>query len=336
MLRSALPSALLLLLCSSPALAQVYQGQIGPYPIVLQLEKDFTGKYAYLKKGLSIELKGHKQGTLTLMEQVFDLEAGGFKNTGTFKLKPSGKGWAGTWSAPGSQKTLSVQLNPYKATALKLPASDGLKKLQQTDPYTFTLLNHPWETLKNGWVREPYSKVQYPRVKGQFRLNLALQDLQVQEAASALACLSMAGTSEGHWESNPEVTYQSQTLYSLKVDTGYYCGGAHPDSFTSGHVLDVKTGKQLALKDFWSKLTAQKQRDLYLQTYLKKADADCKDVLQQDPSDSFEWHLTRKGLALWPNFLPHVAAACAEEVVLPYSSLQTYGTPGSAHLKNLQ
>lgn len=331
---------LLAALLSAPAQAEVYQGTLGTYPIALQLEKDFTGKYAYLSKGLSLELKGqNQQGTVTLTEQVFDREAGGFKTTGRFQLKPIQNGYSGTWKAPNSQKTLSVQLKKFTpTTAFKIPVSGGLKKLQQEDPYAFLILNHPWITLRNGSVQEPRSKVTYPRVKNRMQLNLTLQDLQLKEATNALDCLSLGEGSGGsqEWDSNTSVTYQNTVLYSIRTDTYLYCGGAHPDTMSTGHVLDLKTGKKITLGQLWDRLTPQKQRALYMEHNIKQADPDCIEALKTDPSDTFEWNLTSKGLALWPNFLPHVVAACGETVVLPYNTLKAYARAGSPYLNTLR
>ncbi|GEM46120.1 DUF4163 domain-containing protein [Deinococcus cellulosilyticus] len=330
---------LALALTTTPTLAQVYQGSIGTYSIVMQLEKDLSGKYAYLSKGLSLELKGQQhQGTLTLTEQVFDREKGGVKTTGTFQLKSTGQGYTGTWKAPGSAKSLQVQLKPVPTTAsYKLPVSSGLKKLQQEDPYNFTLLNHPWVKLKDGTVQEPFSKVEYPRLTGRPQLNLALQDLQLQEAAYALDCLSMGEGFDGaEWDSRTRVTLQNTVLYSIRTDTYMYCGGAHPDTMSTGHVFDLKTGRKLTLSAFWDKLTPSKQRALYMERYVQQADPDCVNALQGETSDTFEWTLTPKGLALWPNFLPHVMAACGEEVILPYSALKAYARSGSVYLKTLR
>lgn len=324
-------------LLSAPAFAQVYQGTVGPYPIVLKLEKDLSGKYAYLSQGLSIELKGKQDKQLLLTEQIFQIDTGQYKTTGTFTLKRSGQGWTGSWKAPGRQSTLVVKLQPFKAGKIHLPDSTGLQKLLKADPYTFAILNHPWTTRKDGWVQEPRSKVTYPRVKNALALNRTLQDLQLEEATMALECRSMGGGSDlTSWDSQTTITYQNTTLYSQQTTSSMFCGGAHPSVNTTGTTLDARTGKDVPLKMLWSKLTTEEQHLLYLKAYPRAGEQECLDVLMDSRGSEYTWYLTKNGLALFPNFLPHVAYACAEEVVVPYAALDEYANQSSPYLKTLK
>lgn len=114
-----------------------------------------------------------------------------------------------------------------------------------------------------------------------------------------------------------------------------YCGGAHPDAYTTGVTIDTRTGKEVTLLGapgtLWPSLSAAKLQALYLARYPtddNSADAtECRDALAGNDGKDTEYgfpyalYLTRQGLAVQPNYLPHVAAGCAEVITLPYTDL---------------
>ena len=109
-----------------------------------------------------------------------------------------------------------------------------------------------------------------------------------------------------------------------------------------GRTLDQKSGQLLTLSGkpgtLWPSLTPAILQKMYLAGYPKDADSECVDAVKGNdaPDDSgFELFLTRGGLTLAPTFLPHVVAACGEEVTVPYSALRRYANAGSPYFKDL-
>ena len=322
----------------------VYRGTVGNLPVVLQLGEGADGiggaaRYYYERKGVNIELTPFRSGqNLILQEEVWSGPMDGRVVTGCLTLSRNAAGLTGTWAKPTGLGKLPVRLSPLNVlgTALQLPSSPGLLKLKVTDPLAFLKLNHVWLTQAGGKsVREPLSGVVYPRVAGASAgLKAALQDRQLGHAVSALDCQSMLGSSdmdEGY-ELNAAITYLSAKLVSLREDAGYYCGGAHPDNYTEGVMLDRATGRPVPLTAIWPRLTPARQSALYLSHLPADLDSECLDVLR-DMGSEFTFYLTPTGLNLTPTGLPHVVGACAETAVLPFASLKADANAQGAYYR---
>lgn len=189
-------------------------------------------------------------------------------------------------------------------------------------------------------MREPLSGVTYPRVPGaSSALNAALQDRQLRHAADALDCRALLPESA---QKNPEngytlsagLTLSNARLLSLREDVNYYCGGAHPDNWTEGVILDRATGRAVPLTTLFPKLGAARQKTLYLSAVKAKVDAECLNVLRED-ADEFTAYLSAAGVHLTPTDLPHVVGVCAETVTLPYATLRGDANLGSPLVKTL-
>ncbi|MDB5044223.1 MAG: hypothetical protein JWQ08_273 [Deinococcus sp.] len=327
----------------------LYRGTVGSLPVVLQLGAGADGvggeaRYYYERKGVNIELTPFRSGeSLILQEEVWTGPMEGRVVTGCLTLSRlplnnTAAGFTGTWAKANGQGKLPVRLSPLNVLVmpLKLPTSPGLLKLRTADPLAFLKLNQAW-TVQAGakTVREPLSGIAYPRVPGASAgLSAALQDQQLGHAVSALDCQSMLGSSdmaEGY-ELNAVITYTSAKLVSLREDAGYYCGGAHPDNYTVGVMLDRATGRAVPLSAIWPKLTDARQKALYLNHLPAEVDAECRDVLREMGSE-FTFHLTPAGLNLTPTSLPHVVGACAETAVLPFASLKADANAQGAYYR---
>ncbi|MFB9993733.1 hypothetical protein ACFFLM_17375 [Deinococcus oregonensis] len=322
----------------------IYRGTVGSLPVALQLGAGADGvggeaRYYYERKGINIELTPFRSGeSLILQEEVWTGPMEGLVVTGCLTLSRTAAGLTGIWAKSNGLGKLPVRLSPMNVLgmALKLPPSPGLLKLKTADPLAFLKLNHAWTAQAGGKsVREPLSGIVYPRVLGaSAALNAALQDQQLGHAVSALDCESMLGSSdmdEGY-DLNAAITYTSAKLVSLREDAGYYCGGAHPDNFSVGVMLDRATGRAVSLSAIWPKLTAARQKTLYLAHLPTEVDAECRDVLPEMGSE-FTFHLTPAGLNLTPTSLPHVVGACAETAVLPFASLKADANPQGAYYR---
>ena len=342
--------ALLVLLALGTFTAQAatfYRGTVGVQAVVLKLN-GAGGSYFYARRGVDIPLEVQEsEGALAVTEVIssFDqLPNGDYgKVTGRMDLTRAAGDLTGTWHSPDGARNLPVRLKPVNVAAerLALPATPGLLKLRAEDALSFLKLNHPFAPAPGraslNWLREPLSGVVYPRLPGRAPGNAALQDRQLAAAVDALACQSDLGDKDAGqtaWTQTTRVTWLSPRLLSLQDDVEYFCGGAHPDAYTSGLILDRATGRTLTAHDLWPRLSPATLHRRYLAAYPRTADnGDCLAAIQQtepdwvNTPDAYTTFLSARGLTVWPTYLPHVALACAEEVTLPYASLAPLAGP---------
>ncbi|WP_245872812.1 hypothetical protein [Deinococcus planocerae] len=317
----------------------VFRGTLGGQPVALRLGPGGDGRearYFYERRGVNIALVPTRwRETLLLREEVWTLS--GTKVTGCLRLERDGKGLRGDWTGPDGVRTLPVALAPLDVTRLplNLPASPGLRKVRGSDPLAFLKLNRAWVGEAGGSrVREPLSGLRYPRVVGgPAALNAALQDRQLEHAANALDCRAgLAGAGEDAYELSARVTFRSPHLLSVFESAGSFCGGAHPDHFDVGLILDRATGRPVPVTAIWPGLTPARLAALYLAR--SGADAECREVLT-GPDLTLAAHLTPGGLALTPTSLPHVVTACAETVTVPSPALRAEADPRGLYFRDL-
>ena len=339
----------------------VYRGTLGTQRVTLELTRDggeqqseHPDRYSYDRYGLDIALTRGRPTNRTAVYALAAVEAvftgDGQVARGCLDLSADGTGLRGQWRSPDGRTRLHVTLNRVDAARvpLALPSSPGLLNLRSSDPYTFLKLDRPWQKVTGG-LKEPLTGVTYPRVQGgSAALNAALQDLQLKLVTSAFDCRGGYGTNLENgtdFTGSGTLSWQSASLVSLHEDAQYFCGGAHPDAYTSGVTLSARTGRPVPLAAqpgaVWPALNAPKLQALYLAAYPSGGDtADCRDLLASaegragDPLP-YELYLTRAGLAVWPNFLPHVALACAEVVTVPYAKLRALANSAGASFRDL-
>ncbi|GHF47674.1 hypothetical protein GCM10017781_24970 [Deinococcus metalli] len=324
----------------------MYRGTLGGRPVALQIRHaDVDGSaYYYERIGLDIPLTAFRQGTaLILQEEVRKSQGDDAVVTGCFTLRPTAAGLGGTWRAPGSTKTLAVTLRAVNVGALpmNLPDTAAAATLRRDDPLTFLKLNRLWVRAADGRsVTEPASQLVYPRVPGaSAALNTALQDRQLRLAADALDCRSqlaqdMQRDPGNGYELGAKLTFQGARLVSVREDVYYYCGGAHPDTYTQGVILDRASGREVKVAQLWPGLTGAKQEALYLAHPAPDLDPACRDVLREGGLE-FTAHLSPAGVNLTPTSLPHVVAACAETTVISYAEIGNLADTRSPYIGDL-
>lgn len=314
----------------------VFRGQVAGQPAALELATE--KRYFYEKTGLDIALEAtHSGQTLILQESVYDEASGSRRARACLRLTPRGTGWVGTWTKAGTKVGLPVTLNRLNAAAIPfaLPVTPGLQKLRRDDPYSFLKVNHAWVRNPAGTsVREPRSGLSYLRLPGESAaLNGALQDRQTLHVVSALECRSGSDWRgiETDYELSLGPRFLSAKLLSYLEDVGSFCGGAHPNVFQRGVILDRLTGEALRPDDLWPLLTPVEQHRLYLGRLPASTEAECRDLLSSRDQPAYTASLLRAGLQLIPTDLPHVAQACAEPVVMGYAKLRDLTFPGQPY-----
>lgn len=342
--------------------AGVYRGTLGGRPVTLELvarvnpDTEVQDRYSYDRYGIDVRLERGRPADRTAAQTLAEVESvireDDFQLHARACLQLSAESRTqlkGNWRPVGSPALpLTLRRVNVAALPLALPSSPGLLSLRTKDPYTFVKVNRAWAKMAGG-LKEPYTGVGYPRVMGGLvALNAALQDRQLALVTEGLDCLSDYGNRDGRtdYEGNGTLSWQSRGLVSVHEDVALYCGGAHPDAYTTGVTLDARTGKEVTLLGapgtLWPGLSAAKLQALYLARYPADGDtAECRDELAGDDGKDTEYgfpyalYLTRQGLAVQPNYLPHVAAGCAETVTLPYSTLRALANLKSPYFHDL-
>ncbi|MBB6017898.1 hypothetical protein [Deinococcus radiopugnans] len=321
----------------------VYAGVLGAKEITLGLNPRQAEGNRYFYAGQANELRltpFHSGETLILQEEVRKSLGAAPVVTGCFTLVRAEGALRGSWKAPGTSTTLKVSLEPLNVARLplKLPSSPGLLRLRGRDPLAFVRLNHAWVVSADGQrLREPLSGLDYPRLpQATPALQAALQDRLLSHAVNALACamdLPENSGGEGYGLST-DVTLLTPRLLSLREDINSYCGGAHPDTATTGLILDRASGRPVPLSALWPSLTAARLKALYLGAATSDPASECDDVLRE-MQDRFAVSLGSGGLSLTPTSLPHVVSACAESVVIPLGQLRRGANTASRYFADL-
>jgi len=125
------------------------------------------------------------------------------------------------------------------------------------------------------------------------------------------------------------------------------CGGAHPDGGTIYQTWDLRTGAKINPYDGFTKAaltqtvhdagTANAYSEVTFTAPFKAMiiralatpEPDCKAAIET--ADTWSARLTARGMAFTPD-LPHAAAACGDDAVIPYARLAPYLTPNGKAL----
>ncbi len=167
-------------------------------------------------------------------------------------------------------------------------------------------------------------------------------DANYRDSAKQLDQPLTGKSAVGHdWERTIMVTMTGPRFLSIVAIDGFvFCGGAHPDSDTLAMVFDLTTGKPVNWMNFIAKsANASAYSDsnsdgttvgalivpaLRVMT-LAKADKECKDAFR-NPQSYQLWPDAKSGmLTAEPFGLPHVVAACADDLALTPNEARKVG-----------
>jgi len=251
----------LLIACAVPALAraEVWQGEVGKLPVVVELsgERELSGQYFYRKHLRDLELQGVRDGSGWHL-QVRDRDD---RVTERWELRERGGALEGQWQA--GQRKLPVRLQRVDLDALRA-GQDG-DRYRRTGPEVgaYDALRLSELSLSKGrseefqghrlqWWNEPRSGMDLFTVESGYdaaaraRLNRALNQRLWRSALDALQCRS-AENSEFEQTVTPRLL--DRRFLSVSLMSSYYCGGAHPDFGDAPLNLDVRSGRELELQD---------------------------------------------------------------------------------------
>lgn len=161
--------------------------------------------------------------------------------------------------------------------------------------------------------------------------------------------------SEGGVHDNYKNIYAKNDIFSFAYYADYYCGGAYPDTWTSGITFDLKTGKEVKLDDIFENYEKREGleigelfsgrsdvgvKEVFLNYYIKdylqlsngQDDSGC--VEELDPnrgSTAFlyaSFYIDDNNIYIVPS-LPHVIRACSADIKVPIKEVIKYAKPGS-------
>ncbi|HEY2857557.1 MAG TPA: hypothetical protein VGJ21_04025 [Terracidiphilus sp.] len=194
-------------------------------------------------------------------------------------------------------------------------------------------------------IANPSASVQQRINQTLAKLNLKLADSLKQCDADYREWSKQSGDnatkdSSGDWERKIRVTMIGPRLLSMVAADSQFCGGAYPNAETFAMVFDLNTGKPL---NWMAIIAPSSQAKPYSDTIYDgttvgalivpallemsraKADAECKDALEDGLSYQL-WPDAKTGtLVAEPFDLPHVVAACAEDLSLTPAQARKLG-----------
>jgi len=237
--------------------------------------------------------------------------------------------------------TLMRHLRTILAISVCLAASvvAAAQNLSQSKPTQISI--QPVIRLRAGV--EAWPLVASPKTDAERRINATLKLLNRELAHSLQECDESARQSDldendspkkstrarGVWDRKVRVTMRGPVLLSMVANDEVFCGGAHPDSDTTAMVFDLGTGKRVDWQTYFSEplegpsdtmsdggiengLVIPALREMSLLS----AVPDCRTAFVEDQSYLI-WPDAKRGVLIaLPVDLPHVVAACADQISL--------------------
>jgi hypothetical protein len=256
----------------------------------------------------------------------------------------------GTWAQAG--KSLAIQLTrvpgvklgedetPCGSMAFQEPRLKGVRTVTKAATkdgvaYTRLILDHGGHFGEDVGVETFALAGDTPAVR---KINAKLREPLAGGADGWLDCIRMAANNSPYGGANSQtIAPRMITRRWLIVmdETGWDCGGAHPDNASVPRTFDLTTGAEVNVFDWFNDKAIKREpvegyeplvslrpqfRSMVLGGW-KADDAECTDAVRTDEY----WHAepTRTGFTFTPD-LPHVAQACGEDFKVPFVKLQPW------------
>ena len=361
---------LLLTLCclSGAAHADLYRGTIGQAEVVVELPTSANrlSRYFYVSHRQPIELAPVTACAATLCYDEYPDSRNPQKASGYWQLRREGEAWRGEWRSPDGARELAIVLEAYAFT----PSDPLAAEFARHDPFSAALLGDVvWldrgtETFMGKTLRrfaERESRLEHALVEDGYAddARLALNHMLREEALGTLAARRecLAGASHPAFENNVTLEWMDDALVSFTTRGYGDCGGAHPNTWTTGSTWYVPENRLLALEDvLWvgdgppqrfaatfdfdagdqEALWAYQRTSLapwlhatFLRLYPERMQAQPgEDVCDYSRADDFAnafWWLDGKGVHIGISY-PFVQAACREPgfTVLPFDVVRQH------------
>ncbi|MDX2004705.1 MAG: hypothetical protein SFU83_05455 [Meiothermus sp.] len=335
----------------------VFVGFFGNQAVVAQFggEGELRGRFYYRRDGLDIVLEGGLQGGKYVLGERYPDARRGILTLSWQRDDLNQRLLVGNHQL--GQRSSLVLLRPVQRqdliAALNAPLLEGWKR---SDPYMFLKFDQPWQvgrlmrygSIRLRWYTEPKSGVSLPRLEGRSPVNPTLADEHIRIAARALRC--NAGAQTG-WRQATTLSWITRTNLSLRSVATTRCEAGGSDSFPASMTFDLRSGKKLALEDFYrptwvprgydpakseefnfanfSEYLDRRKRVLTVRALLwnrstrlnphcwgEESGLEPTDVLSAD-----SWYLGRGGLTVQLDF-PQGLNECDLELTIPYAGLR--------------
>jgi hypothetical protein len=181
------------------------------------------------------------------------------------------------------------------------------------------------------------------------RINQQLASADARARQAAQECRGQAADAgadpkeAGGWQRSVSVAMRGPRYLALVASDEWYCGGPYPSNESFALAYDVQTGAPLNWERLLPKslgvtasldtagdgtrlgvVASPKLKALYMKA--AKLDPDCVQALRDTDLQFLLWpDARREGVAVEPSNLPHVIAACGEDVVIPLPALRQLG-----------
>jgi hypothetical protein len=184
------------------------------------------------------------------------------------------------------------------------------------------------------------------------KLNLLLaKDADGRDLFECLRGGLWSGTGAGHNSSFNQIKLWGDRWLVVSFSTENYCGGAHPNSWSSDFTFDLRTSRKANLSAWFKglkndsgerynispQITLGKSLHKLVRSYsqaFKDKNEDCLNSFESYNSHSIS--LTKQGISFSP-VLARVVQACGEDIVVPYSKLTPFLSPlGKQEVEQLQ
>ena len=347
---------------SDPAWAGVWKGTIGKYPIVACLDTSYRegegrGSYYYLSqlKPIPLRTRDGKPGWTEIDSDFDEAASWVFSYVGHDKLE-------GEWSNGKRSHMLTLKpvqwqrkekpLMPCEASAFMAPRlSGGEVVLEAGDTDGIAFIEHVYrnpahlDISAQGFelMGDQPGDAAINQAVAQYRPTGTIKDDWVECLSGALA----AHGRDGYFERTVRPSMLSDNFANVRISGSTYCGGAHPNHYSSNRLFDRQSGAEIKLESWFrpAGFAADEYGTVLITpalraVVLKFANDDDPDQSECiDLARDHEWWdlaLTRDGIVFTPDF-PHIATACEDPIPVSWSALEPWlskaGRVGKARLE---
>ena len=335
----------------------VYTGFIGNQAVVAQLssEGEPSGSFFYRRDGLDIQLSGSVQNGRYVFGELYPANRRGILTLNWQRDDLNQQLLVGNHQL-GNRSNLVLLRSLQRQDLIAAVSAPILENWKRYNPYLFLKFDQPWligRRLRYGrinlrWYTEPKSGVSLLRLEGSNPVNGSLADEHLRLAAKALRC--NAGGQTG-WRQTVSLNWITRINLSLRSNVQANCEAGFADSFPASMTFDLRSGKRMALEDFYRPLRIpqgydasqgeeynfanfadyleRRKRVLTVRALLwnrkaklnprcwgEESGLEPTDILNAD-----SWYLGRDGLTVQIDF-PQGLNECDLELSIPYSGLR--------------
>ncbi len=178
---------------------------------------------------------------------------------------------------------------------------------------------------------------------------MSVVNRQIDQSTRDFVCPSDCKT--GSYKVTSSVGYADNDIFSIHASASYFCCGPYPtDDANVSQTYDLRTGRLVGFEQLFRNYEADKGKILttIFARQIAKAekaassksankDGDCENEPSMYTADNlgnseFTYSFSKTGLIVKPEW-PHVIAACAVAVTVPYRELKKYAAPNGIILR---